>query len=147
MENRMTLKIAATRGNESFARSTVAAFCVPLNPTVDELSDVKTAVSEAVTNSIVHGYADSCGDVEIGVRIESGSVHIEVKDEGVGIADIEEARKPFFTTAADEERSGMGFTVMESFMDALEVVPNEPHGLIVRMRKDFPASKKHTERD
>ena len=147
MENRMTLKITAARGNESFARSTVAAFCVPLNPTVDELSDIKTAVSEAVTNSIVHGYVGSTGEVEIGVRISGGSVHIEVKDEGVGIADIDEARKPFFTTAANEERSGMGFTVMESFMDALEVVPNSPHGLIVRMRKDFPASKKHVERD
>ncbi|MDE6398820.1 MAG: anti-sigma F factor [Clostridiales bacterium] len=141
MDNFMKLSIKAVSANESFARSAVAAFCVDANPTVDELGDVKTAVSEAVTNSIVHGYAgQSDGVVEIYVTLCDGRVHIEVKDCGVGIADIEQARTPFYTTKPEEERSGMGFTVMESFMDSLEVEQNAPHGVIVRMEKQF-ASK------
>ena len=142
MENYMSLKIKAISANEAFARSAVAAFCVDANPTVDELGDIKTAVSEAVTNSIVHGFAGrDDGTVEINVRRSGKCVHIEVIDDGVGIADITQARTPFFTTKPDEERSGMGFTVMESFMDALEVVPNTPHGVIVRMRKELDASE------
>ena len=146
MENFMSLKIKAVSANESFARSAVAAFCADANPTVDWLGDVKTAVSEAVTNSIVHGYAGQTdGVVEISVSRDDSAVHIEVKDCGVGIGDIEQARKPFFTTKPDEERSGMGFTVLESFTDSLEVLPNTPHGVIVRMVKSLEASKKPTE--
>lgn len=146
MENFMSLKIKAVSANESFARSAVAAFCTDANPTVDWLGDVKTAVSEAVTNSIVHGYAGrGDGVVEISVARDEKAVHIEVKDCGVGISDIEQARKPFFTTKPDEERSGMGFTVMESFTDSLEVLPNTPQGVIVRMVKSLEASKKPTE--
>lgn len=145
MDNYMTLKIKAISENESFARSAVAAFCVPLNPTVDELGDVKTAVSEAVTNSIVHGYPGQEGEVEISVSREGNTVHIEVKDFGVGIDDIEKARKPFYTTRPEEERSGMGFTVMESFMDGLEVEPTLPHGLTVKMHKTLTQNKKPTE--
>lgn len=145
MENFMKLSIKAVSANESFARAAVAAFCVDANPTVDELGDVKTAVSEAVTNSIVHGYAGrDDGVVEIEVVRDGSSVHIEVKDCGVGIADIAQARTPFYTTKPDEERSGMGFTVMESFMDSLQVEPNVPHGVVVRMEKRF-ASKNATE--
>lgn len=146
MDNFMSLKIKAVSENEAFARSAVAAFCVGANPTVDKLDDVKTAVSEAVTNSIVHGYENNPdGVVEITAILSGSTIHIEVTDTGVGIADIERSRAPFFTTKADEERSGMGFTVMESYMDSLSVEPNEPRGLTVRMSKDFAASKKATE--
>lgn len=146
MDNFMSLKIKAVSENEAFARSAVAAFCVGANPTVDKLDDVKTAVSEAVTNSIVHGYENNPdGVVEITAILSGSTIHIEVTDAGVGIADIERARAPFFTTKADEERSGMGFTVMESYMDSLSVEPNEPRGLTVRMSKNFAASKKATE--
>lgn len=137
MTNYMNLKINALSKNESFARSVVGAFCIELNPTIDEITDIKTAVSEAVTNCIVHGYNYGEGEVEINARLEDNAVHIEVKDTGVGISDIEQARQPFFTTKPDDERSGMGFTVMESFMDSLEIVPNTPNGTIVRMSKRF----------
>ncbi len=138
MDNFMSLKIKAISENEAFARSAVAAFCVDANPTVDKLDDIKTAVSEAVTNSIVHGYGkDPEAVVEIDVTRSGGKVHIEVRDTGVGIPDIQKARAPFYTTKPDEERSGMGFTVMESFMDELEVKPNSPHGLIVSMTKSL----------
>ena len=133
----MSLKIEAAPKNEAFARSVVAAFCAGVNPTVDQLSDIKTAVSEAVTNSIIHGYDDKGGAIEINASLEGRTVHIEVSDEGVGIEDIEKARKPFFTTRSDDERSGMGFTVMESFMDSLDVKKRHERGLIVRMSKNF----------
>ena len=139
MKNQMTLKIKAISENEALARSTVAAFCVGANPTVDILSDIKTAVSEAVTNSIVHGYDGKDGVVEIRATLEDTVLHIDVIDEGVGIKDIEQAKKPFYTTKPNEERSGMGFTVMESFMDELTVKHNTPNGLIVTMKKDLGA--------
>lgn len=146
MDNFMTLKIKAISENESFARSAVAAFCVSANPTVDVLDEIKTAVSEAVTNSIVHGYdSDPSGVVTLAAEIVGSELHIEVTDEGVGIPDIETARKPFYTTRPDEERSGMGFTVMESFTDSLTVQPNEPRGLKVRMVKNLVPSKKTRE--
>lgn len=135
--NYMNLKIKAVSCNEAFARSVVGAFCAQLNPTLDEISDIKTAVSEAVTNCIVHAYVYKDGIIEIEATIEDNRIHIEIKDTGVGIPDIEQARRPFFTTKPDEERSGMGFTVMESFMDMLEVLPNEPSGTIVKMSKNF----------
>lgn len=141
MDNYMTLKLKAISNNEALARSAVAAFCVDLNPTVDVLSDIKTAVSEAVTNSIVHGYDGKEGDVIINVCRDGTTLHIEISDEGVGIENIEQARKPFFTTKPNEERSGMGFTVMESFMDELIVENNTPHGVIVKMKKDLGADK------
>ena len=135
--NYMNLKIKAISCNVEFARSVVGAFCAQLNPTLDEISDIKTAVSEAVTNCIVHAYVYKDGIIEIEATIEDNRIHIEIKDTGVGISDIEQARRPFFTTKPDEERSGMGFTVMESFMDMLEVLPNEPTGTIVKMSKNF----------
>ncbi len=122
--------------NESYARVATAAFFSQLDPTVGELADIKTAVSEAVTNSIIHGYGDNVGPVEISLRIFSDrTVEISVKDTGKGIENIEMARQPLFTTGNPEERSGMGFTVMESFMDSLKVVSEKGEGTRVIMRK------------
>lgn len=135
MKNHMTLIIGCATGSEAFARSAVAAFCACLDPTVDQISDIKTAVSEAVTNCMVHAYEGGDGDIRIDVELSDGTVHIAVTDSGIGIKDIEKAREPFYTTKADDERSGMGFTVMESFMDSLEVQNNPPHGLVVKMSK------------
>jgi len=138
----MSLKIAALSCNESFARSTVAAFCASCNPTVDQLSDIKTAVSEAVTNSIVHGYDGKIGTIEITAKLDGRQVFIEIVDDGVGIENIETARKPFYTTKASDERSGMGFTVMESFMDELAVIKRPSGGILVSMSKNFDTPTK-----
>lgn len=135
--NYMNLKIKAVSKNEAFARSVVGAFCVELNPTIDEINDIKTAVSEAVTNCVVHAYENDEGEIELNASIDGGILHIEIKDTGIGIPDIQKARQPFYTTKPDEERSGMGFTVMESFMDTLEVSENKPHGVTVKMSKRF----------
>lgn len=144
MDNFMKLKIAAKSCNEAFARSVVAAFCTPLNPTVDEINDIKTAVSEAVTNCIVHAYErDESGVITIEAELDGNTVHIAIKDDGVGIENIAEARQPFFTTKGDEEdRSGLGFTVMETFMDTLDVAPNGDKGLIVTMTKAINNTEK-----
>lgn len=126
--------------NEAYARVAVAAFVSQLDPTVGELSDIKTAVSEAVTNSIIHGYGDNVGVVEISVRIFSGRmVEITIKDRGKGIENVEMARQPLFTTGNSEERSGMGFTVMESFMDSLRVVSAKGEGTTVVMTRQLEA--------
>ena len=135
MDNYINITLPAISKNESLARSIVAAFAVSLNPTLDELSDIKTAVSEAVTNAIVHGYSQSGGQIYITAKLTGNLLHIEISDDGVGIQDIEAARRPFYTTKAQEERSGMGFTVMESFMDGLDVENRNEGGLKVTMRK------------
>ncbi len=135
MDNSMTLRLPALSKNEALARSAVAAFAVELDPTIDELGDIKTAVSEGVTNSIVHGYPDGGGDIEIRAELNGRTIHIEVLDDGIGIADIPAALCPFYTTKAGEERSGMGFTVMETFMDDLKVENRENGGLKVTMEK------------
>lgn len=132
--NRMKMEFLSKSVNERFARSSVACFISQLDPTLDELGDIKTAVSEAVTNSIVHGYPDSIGRVVVKVRIFEGNVvEITVRDYGVGIDDIELARTPMFTTGGDE-RSGMGFTIMESFTDSLKVKSQKGKGTTVTMR-------------
>ena len=113
MENTMRLEFPAFSCNESFARAAVGAFFLQLNPTLEELADVKTAVSEAVTNSIVHGYQNGIGNIVIECRIEDNKFWVAVMDRGVGIEDVEQAKQPFFSTIGGEERSGMGFTVME----------------------------------
>ena len=119
--NYITIEFPSRSANEGFARSAVAAFAVQLDPTLEELGDIKTAVSEAVTNAIVHAYPDTLGKIVIKARIQEGNVlEITVRDWGCGIADVERAREPLFTTGG-EERSGMGFTIMESFMDKLRV--------------------------
>ncbi len=121
MKNTAEIKFLSKSENESFARSIIAAFVAPLDPTLEELADIKTAVSEAVTNSIVHGYALSGGFIFMDCTAEDSKVTIVIKDNGRGIADIKQAMEPLFTTNTDGERSGMGFTVMETFMDSVDV--------------------------
>lgn len=137
MKNEMTLIFSALSENESFARNAVAAFCAVLDPTVDQINDIKTAVSEAVTNVIVHAYPTASQDniVTVKTTIKDSTVHIVVSDNGIGIDDIEHAMQPFYTSKPEQERSGMGFTVMESFTDELTVARNEPSGTVVSMTK------------
>lgn len=134
-DNYFKLEFEAKNVNESFARSVVAMFCMELKPTLSEINDIKTAVSEAVTNSIVHGYENKGGKIVLEVGIVGNRVSIVVTDNGVGIGDIDMALQPFFTTKSNEEHSGMGFTLMDSFMNSLDVEPNSPSGLVVRMEK------------
>lgn len=132
--NRMQVKLPALSVNEGMARAMVAAFVSQADPNVTELADIKCAVSEAVTNCIVHGYRDSTGYIILTVSILSGRViKIEVKDKGCGIPDVKQARQPLFTTDAAGERSGMGFTVMESFTDRLRVTSKVGKGTTVTM--------------
>jgi stage II sporulation protein AB (anti-sigma F factor) len=122
--------------NESTARAVVSSFLVQINPTVEELSDIRTAVSEAVTNSVVHGYRGTKGIIEITVRLLAHrEIYIRIKDKGCGINDVKQAMEPLFTTAPEEERSGLGFSVMESFMDSLSVKSTVGKGTTVIMRK------------
>ena len=139
--NEMTISFKAISVNEGFARACVAAFCAQVNPSLDEITDIKTAVSEAVTNCVVHAYPKKAGDVIIKVELYENSVVIFVSDNGIGIEDFEKAREPFYTTKPNEERSGMGFTVMESFMDKLDLLKNENKGLTVKMEKFFSIKK------
>lgn len=131
----MKLIIESVSENESFARTVVAAYITRLDPTLEELADVKTAVSEAVTNSIIHGYFNKSGQIEINCEIHDREVEIEVQDYGVGISDIEKAMEPLYTTKPEWERSGMGFSFMEAFMDSLEVSSEVGKGTRVIMRK------------
>ena len=136
--NEMRLDFPAQPENEAFARMVISGFMLPLNPTLEELADVKTAVSEAVTNAIIHGYGGGKGTVRLHATYTSaGMMTIDVIDRGCGIRDIEHARQPFYTTSEGEERSGMGFTVMESFMDAVEVRSVVGHGWTVRLIKQI----------
>ncbi|MEH6943040.1 anti-sigma F factor [Bacillus sp. JJ722] len=142
MRNSMLLQFSAQSQNESFARVTVAAFVAQLDPTMDELTEIKTVVSEAVTNAIIHGYEnDQSGIVTIEVSIEDFVVDLMIKDEGVGIDDIEEAKQPLYTTKPELERSGMGFTIMENFMDELSIVSHKGEGTIIRLKKHVANSK------
>ena len=137
MNNRMTLELPSLSENGPFARDAVAAFCARLDPTLDELSDVKTAVSEAVTNCIVHAYPNAPGTVRIECAAGRGALHIRVIDYGRGIADVARALEPFYTTLEGEERSGMGFTIMQAFMTNFSVHSEEGKGTTVCMRKVF----------
>lgn len=142
MKNIMQLQFSALSQNESFARVTVASFVAQLDPTLDELTEIKTVVSEAVTNAIIHGYeSDPNGIVYISVSLENGYVELSIKDEGIGIPDVEEARQPLFTTKPELERSGMGFTIMENFMDDIEVKSQPGKGTEIRLRKHLSTSK------
>ena len=135
IENQVTLEFPSRSANEGFARTAAACFAAQLDPTLEEVNDIKTAVSEAVTNAIVHAYPDTLGKIVLKLRIrEDHSLEIIVKDWGVGIADVEQARTPLFTTG-NEERSGMGFTIMESFMDALKVRSAPGRGVVVTMAR------------
>ena len=134
--NEMKLSFPSKSCNEAFARSAVAAIIMNLDPTVNELSDLKTAVSEAVTNSIVHGYRRQSGVIYISGRIlENGRVTVKIRDKGCGIADVEQAMQPLFTTAADEERAGLGFAVMQSFCDKVRVTSTVGKGTTVTLEK------------
>ncbi len=133
--NQATVELISRSVNEGFARTAAACFAAQLDPTLDEVNDIKTAVSEAVSNAIIHAYPDSLGKISMRLRLfEDNSVEIMVRDWGVGIEDVERARKPLFTTG-NEERSGMGFTIMESFMDTVKVRSAEGRGTTVVMRR------------
>ncbi len=134
--NEMHLNFPSKSVNESFARSAVSAFVMELDPTIGELADIKTAVSEAVTNCIVHGYRREIGTVYIDAKItEDKLVIIKIRDKGVGIEDVKEAMQPLFTTAKDEERAGLGFAVMQSFMDSVKVHSVPEKGTSVTLTK------------
>ena len=140
--NEMQLIFDSRSSNESFARVTVAAFMTALNPTVEEVSDVKTAVSEAVTNSIIHGYENEVHSICIRCRTMERTLYIEIEDKGQGIEDIEAAMEPLFTTKPELDRSGMGFSFMEAFMDELEVVSEKGKGTTVKIKKIIGKGRK-----
>lgn len=141
-DNEVTLEFLSRSSNEGFARSAVACFAAQMDPTLNELEDLKTAVSEAVTNAIVHGYPEALGKVLVKVRICPGNVlELTVRDHGRGIPDVERARQPMFTTGG-AERSGMGFTIMESFMDSVAVRSTPGKGTSVVMRKKLASRVK-----
>lgn len=136
--NEMRLEFAAVSDNEAFARMAVAAFIAPLNPTLEELSDVKTAVSEAVTNAIIHGYENRCSredKVSMYCAVRKDVLEVIVSDQGCGIENVKQAMEPLFTTKPEMDRSGMGFAFMEAFMDELQVCSQVGEGTIVRMYK------------
>ncbi len=135
MENYMKLEVPAKSCNEAFVRAAVSAFAVQLDLSVEELADIKTAVSEAVTNSVVHGYVNMKGIVKIVCRIIEDIFEIEVTDFGVGIENISRAMQPLYTSMPESERSGMGFTVMQTFMDELSVQSEPGEGTVVTMKK------------
>ena len=137
INNEMSLTFKALSINESFARASVSAFCLQANPSLDEITDIKTAVSEAVTNAVVHAYPKKPGDITIRVVLNAENIYISVTDYGVGVDDLGKIREPFYTTKPDQERSGMGFTVMESFMDDVQLEKNTTRGLTVKMTKNI----------
>ena len=147
VKNEMRLEFLSRSQNESFARAAVAAFAAQLDPTLEEITDIKTAVSEAVTNAIIHGYENPNEMVQIITRIYDTYVEIEVIDHGKGIEDIELARQPLYTSKPELERSGMGFTVMETFMDQVEVISAPGQGTKVRMIKYIGNEEREPERE
>lgn len=139
MKNYLKMQFSSLARNQAFARDAVAAFCLELNPTLSELSDIKTAVSEAVTNCTVHAYSNDEGTITVVCKIDEGGLHIEICDEGKGIANVERAVKPFYTSSLSDERSGMGFTIMQTFMDGFKVESELGVGTKVYMTKCFKA--------
>lgn len=136
--NEMKITCMSKSANESFARVAVSSFVAQLDPTVEELTDIRTAVSEAVTNAIVHGYGNELGVITIKARIlENAVVEVTISDRGKGIEDVEKAREPLFTTCETGERSGMGFTIMETFMDKLKVTSRPGKGTTVKLKKQL----------
>ena len=143
-ENEMKLEFLSKSSNEAFARITVAAFASQLDPTIEELADIKTAVSEAVTNCIIHGYEDKIGIVKIYAKLSEDEVVVEISDNGKGIENIEIAKEPLYTTKPNLERSGMGFTIMESFMDSVNIESIVGIGTKITMTKKI---KKHEDEE
>lgn len=148
-ENEMKLEFVSKSNNEAFARIAVAAFVSQLDPTIEELADIKTAVSEAVTNCIIHGYENSSGIIKIISKIFANTIEIEISDTGKGIENIELARKPLYTSKSNLERSGMGFTIMESFMDEVNIESVVGLGTKISMKKLIkrPEEKEEKELD
>lgn len=143
LDNKVCIEFVSRSENEGFARVAVAAFVSQLDPTIDELADIKTAVSEAVTNSIIHGYENEKeGIIRIEAAISGNEVSISIIDNGRGIKNIDQAREPLYTSRPDLERSGMGFTVMESFMDEVEVSSNKNEGTRIVMKKKIDSSNR-----
>lgn len=140
IKNKMKLTFSSKSENEAFARGVISCFILSLNPSLAELTDVKTAVSEAVTNAIVHAYDKCDGEIVLEAEIIDNSLHINVLDNGAGIEDVDKAKELFFTTKPEEERSGMGFTIMESFMDDIKVESKKGEGTRVYMTKTIKAS-------
>lgn len=140
--NEMLLEFESKSQNESFARTVVAAFAAQLDPTIEELADIKTAVSEAVTNSIIHGYVDCVGIIKMKCIICGNELTVEIRDDGVGIDNIAKAMEPLYTTRPELERSGMGFSFMEAFMDDLEVESKVGKGTTIRMKKRVGKAEK-----
>lgn len=134
-KNEMTIVFDSRSCNEGFVRVAVAAFCTQLNPTLEEVADIKTAVSEAITNSIIHGYESQVKKIRIDCCIRGRTIYVTVKDEGKGIADVKKAMEPMFTTCPELERSGMGFAFMEAFMDKIQVESQVGKGTVVYMEK------------
>ena len=134
-KNEMMITFDSRSSNESFARVAVAAFTTQLNPTLEEVADIKTAVSEAITNAIIHGYDNQVKKIRIRCRVSDRTLYVEVEDDGKGIADVKKAMEPMYTTRPDLDRSGMGFAFMEAFMDQVEVESEAGVGTIVRMKK------------
>ena len=137
MKNKMKVIFSAISENESFARNVISCFVLRLNPSLSQLSDIKTSVSEAVTNAIVHAYKQNEGEITMEAEIIDNQVHINIFDNGVGIENLDKALEPFYTTKPDEERSGMGFTIMQSFMDKVKVESRKGAGTKVYMIKNL----------
>ncbi|MGN0612907.1 MAG: anti-sigma F factor [Porcipelethomonas sp.] len=141
VKNEMKISFESMSENEGFARTAVCAFAAMLDPNLEEISDIRTAVSEAVTNCIVHAYRNSSGKIEISSKIlEGNEIYIKIRDKGCGIPDIKQAMEPLYTTAPCEERAGLGFAVMESFMDSLKVTSEVGRGTTITMRKKIGGS-------
>lgn len=144
-DNEMRLEFLSKSSNEAFARVSVAAFASQLDPTIEEIADIKTAVSEAVTNAIIHGYDNRIGIVKVFAGIKGNMVDIEISDEGEGIDNIEEAMQPLYTSKPEMERSGMGFTIMQNFMDGLNVESEPEKGTKIKMRKTIRSRNQNNE--
>ena len=140
--NEMTIEFDSRSCNEGFARVAVAAFCTQMNPTLEEVADLKTAVSEAITNAIIHGYENEVHNITIRCRTQEKTLYLEVEDQGRGIEDVEQAMEPLFTTKPELDRSGMGFSFMEAFMDDLEVISAPGKGTCVKMKKVIGKGRK-----
>lgn len=138
----MNIEFSSVSENESFARVTVGAFIAQLDPTMDELTEIKTVVSEAVTNAIIHGYNNEpIHKVFLSCVLYDNEIELTIRDNGVGIGDVEQAREPLYTSKPELERSGMGFTIIENFMDSVEVISNSGKGTVVHMTKQLSTSK------
>lgn len=141
VKNEMRMEFSSNSENESLARTVISAFVARLDPTLEELADIKTAVSEAVTNAIIHGYEKSPGMVHMYAKVEDNVITIEISDQGAGIGNLEKAMEPMYTTKPELDRSGMGFAFMEAFMDEVHVESTPGHGTTVSMRKEIGWNK------